>query len=342
MDQLNPAFNFVHTFNIPVESLQIYQEQRLDVIDMELHGSVMKQQGVGRTLLINTRHYASKLKDSEFTFYEKCLKPSNIFYLNGVLLDDGLYRWAMLAVHRPENLPEYTHEDAQLLERLGKHLRRALQIYRQLIEARQSNRDLNAILDCLKTGVILLDNKKSIIYSNTNAQQTLRRSCALTVDRFNHLKTNNKYQATLDQYILTALFQKQLVSDEDIGGVLALTERDESKLLMLSIVPFSSVCAGVLSDTQPKVAIFLTQPDQYYLLAKRFLRQHYDLSKRETEICELFVNGFNLEEVSEKSNIALSTVRTYIKSIFLKTKCNSQPELMRLLMGLMTEFEHIH
>ena len=67
----------------------------------------------------------------------------------------------------------------------------------------------------------------------------------------------------------------------------------------------------------------------------------YQLSNREIEICELFVNGLNLEEISKQCNITLSSVRTYFKTIYSKTNCTSQVQLMQLLLGLTVDFEHI-
>lgn len=67
----------------------------------------------------------------------------------------------------------------------------------------------------------------------------------------------------------------------------------------------------------------------------------YKLSNREIEICELFLNNLNLEEITEKCGITLSSVRTYLKTIFLKTNCNLQVQLIQLLMGLTVDIEHI-
>ena len=59
------------------------------------------------------------------------------------------------------------------------------------------------------------------------------------------------------------------------------------------------------------------------------------------DVCELFVNGLNFEQISERLSITYGSVRIYIKNIYNKMQCRSQAELMRLLMGITLKFMHI-
>ena len=73
---------------------------------------------------------------------------------------------------------------------------------------------------------------------------------------------------------------------------------------------------------------------QKYYLNHKHLKQNYNLTKRELELCELFVNGMNLEQLAQHMGLTRSSIRTYLRNIFAKTPCNSQVELMQLLMSL--------
>ena len=44
---------------------------------------------------------------------------------------------------------------------------------------------------------------------------------------------------------------------------------------------------------------------------------------------------------AEHSGLSTESVRTYLKAIYEKTGQHSQAELIRLLMGLRVDFEHI-
>ena len=88
-------------------------------------------------------------------------------------------------------------------------------------------------------------------------------------------------------------------------------------------------------------AIFLTDPDQGYHLSDRLLQDHYQLSPREISICQYFINTPNINTTAEHSGLSTESVRTYLKAIYEKTGQHSQAELIRLLMGLRVDFEHI-
>jgi DNA-binding NarL/FixJ family response regulator len=194
--------------------------------------------------------------------------------------------------------------------------------------------------------VILLDENACLLYANMQAQRILETCQELSLDHFNRLKAVTPYHAQLEQYLASARFQDSSPTHHQgihAGGVLAIQSAQKSQVLMVSVVPFSSVWQNLPNQQQieQKVAVFLTEPDKHYQLAGDFLKQHYQLSQREVEICQLFVDGYNLEAIAEECTLTLSSVRTYMKYIFAKTECSTQVELFRLLVGLSLDFEHI-
>jgi DNA-binding CsgD family transcriptional regulator/GAF domain-containing protein len=344
IDQLNPKFNFTFTHNISEAALTAYHDEKIQMIDMQLHAPILKQQGLGEPVVLDWAAYAKRQDSEEYIFYEKCVAPSGIGSAQGILLETGQYRWAVLGIHRADNVPIYAKSETELLKRLAKHFRRALQIHRQFSLVQQENLDLYKLFDALKTGVILLDADATLVYANAKAQHILQTHQEISLDHFNRLKAASPDQAKLEQYIASALFQD--VSQDtlaDAGGVMPIRLSKKSQPLMVSVMPFPSVWQKMLNEqiSEQKVAVFLTEPDKQYQLAHEFLRQHYQLSQREIKICELFVNGYNLEAIAIECSLTLSSVRTYIKYIFAKTHCSTQVELFRLLASLTLDFEHI-
>lgn len=342
IDQLNPEYDFTYTHNIPEEALKAYQEEKIQIIDMRLHAPILLKAGIGEPAIAYWKHYIDMPDTDEYVFYERCLKPTGIGSGNGILLENGKFRWAVFAVHRAIDAPEFNQQDLQNIKFLGDHLRRALQIHRQIATLKQETKQVYNLLDYLKIGVLILDHESRVIYANQKAKVVLESSSILALDNFNRLKTVNKDQALLNTYILGALFQSSKVQDAlPIGGVLGL-EKDTHKNLMLSIVPISKLDhLGVTSIHENKVAIFITEPHDRRQLANTYMQQLYKLTKRELEICEFFVNGCDLKEIAQQCEITYETTRFYIKNIYEKTNCTSQMELMQLLLGLTISFEHI-
>lgn len=339
LDQLNPNYNFIYTHNIARESLAAYQEEQVKVIDMKIHTPLWEKAGVGGVIRQNCLPYADMPGSDEYIFYKKCLEPTGVAYITAVLLDAGQYRWGVLGLHRSPQCSEYTQQEADTLQRLGKHLRRALQIHRQLCAIQQENRELYQLLDCLKTGVIILDEKSCIQYTNAKAKQILERSRLLWPDSYNRLKTNAVFQPKLEVLIKSALFKTSQVNHNETGGILGLYRDADERSLMLTVVPLSAITP--VPCQKQRAAIFLTESTGRHQLAKQFVKERYGLSNRELEICELFLNRLNLEEISVHCGISLQSTRTYLKHIFSKTQCSSQVELMHLLAGLTVDFEHI-
>jgi len=341
LDQLNPEQNFVITHNIPAEGLENYHKEHLDVIDMKLHGEKMKTLGVGRCYALDSLPYESMQNTDAQKFYRLCLKPSNIRYLNGVLLEHGAYKWAMFAVHRSDQLERYSEQDRKNLERFAKHLRRSLQIYRQVIELKNENSKNFQILEKLKVGVILLDEKMELRFSNQYAQNILNQTTLMWVDQKQRIKTLAQYQSLLEQLVLSVLNKNSGVPiSHEKGGVLCIKNTVEHPL-MLTVVPLNYVPDFEFIKINKAVSIFISQLNSKYVLSNKVMKEVYSLSPREIEICELFLNGCDLEGITQFCNITMNSLRTYLKTIFSKTKCTSQVELLRLLMSLTLNFEHI-
>ncbi|WP_180076033.1 helix-turn-helix transcriptional regulator [Acinetobacter sp. YH12106] len=320
LDQLNPGYDFVYTHNIPNKSLSAYQDERIRVIDMKLHMPLWNSIEIGDALSQNCQHYAELPGTDHYIFYEKCLKPTGVCYLAGVLLDRGHYRWAVLGIHRAPEVQPFEQPELDFLRRISIHLRRALQIHRQINLIQQDNLSLYTVLDSLKTGIVLLDQNLCLSYSNPVAQQMIHQSSCLDLDRHNHLKIHPSQQARLDQLLESALLDATTVQAE-VGGVLALSDSTGSQL-MLTIVPFKKLKnMQPLQADQHQIALFMTDKNQHYSLSRAYLQQCYHLSKREFDLCELLINGYKLEDIAEQCGITLSSVRTYFKNIYEKTNC---------------------
>lgn len=340
LDQLNPGYDFVYTHNIPNESLAAYQEERIRVIDMKLHMPLWNAIEMGDALSHNCQHYAEQPGTDHYVFYEKCLKPGGVSYLAGVLLDRGNYRWAVLGIHRAPEVQPFEQPELDFLRRISIHLRRALQIHRQINLIQQDNLSLYTVLDSLKTGIVLLDQNLCLSYSNPIAQKMLDQSSCLDLDIHNRLKTNYSQQIRFDQLLESALLEDTTIQTE-VGGVLALSDGAGSQF-MLTVVPFKKLRnMQHLQSAQHQIALFRTDKNQHYSLSRTYLQQCYQLSKREFDLCELLINGYKIEDIAEQCGITLSSVRTYFKNIYEKTQCCSQIELMHLLMGCTIQFEHI-
>ena len=60
-------------------------------------------------------------------------------------------------------------------------------------------------------------------------------------------------------------------------------------------------------------------------------RMNFNLTKREEELLPLIVSTYTAEEIAQKANLSVSTVRFHIKNILGKTSAKNRRELMRMI-----------
>lgn len=339
LDQLNPNADFVHTFNISEQCLQAYSDERIKVIDMQLHLPLWNQIGVGGIMSLNLADYKNSSDMNKVTFYDKCLEPTGISKIAGVLLEQSQYRWAVLAIHRSPNAAEYTIDVLDFLKRIGGHIRRALQIHKQFSLIKTENQNMHSILNSMKIGILLIDENHHLHYSNFKAQKILDKNKLFEFDQFNKISVHKKDQLKFEKILNNIL--NPTINHFDLNGFLSLTNVQNEKF-MLTISPFHHKDAFLTKNLNKKFAtIFITKTNEKYHLAISYLKEQYGLSPRECEICNLFVNGFNFDEIAESCHLTMSSVRTYFKNIYLKLNCNSQTELLHKLLYMTLNFEYI-
>lgn len=344
-DQLNPDYFLFHSHGVRPENLKRYQDGGFAALDMEFAGKWMLSQGGIGAVVANHKHpggVANYIREAGRLYHEFFAKVG-VHYQCGSLMEKTDYRWSVLGLHRSEHGTPFEEPVLAALGRLIPHLRRALQIHRQLTTVRRENAQLYRILDSFAAGVLLLDGQERIRYANPRAEQLLKHS-ELEVTAHHGLRDKNAARnAVLQQVIQGAMQVSQrqwgaLMS----GGVLTCPANADGTSLMLTVTPLSELAGySELRSDGIAAAIFMTDPLAQQRLSRRLLRETYALSERECDLCEAFINRATLEGVAEACGLTLASVRTYLKAVYDKTGQRSQAELMRLLMGLRLDFEHI-
>lgn len=221
------------------------------------------------------------------------------------------------------------------LEALSPHLRRALDIQRRLGNAMTSSAiDAYLLLDQLDVGVILLDRQLRVRYSNGLARQRLGCQGALALQAERLVAQHSGLARPLRTLLDSALRASQRDARGTAGGSLLLPAAPPMTAVRLDVIPMSGDAGPAhLRQDGIALAVLVCNPLQPHRLSLAALRQRYQLTPREAELCQAFLNSNSLEQVALSLGLRLSTVRTMLKSVFDKTGEDSQPRLMRLLMN---------
>jgi DNA-binding CsgD family transcriptional regulator/PAS domain-containing protein len=273
--------------------------------------------------------------------YVQFINRHNFYHQAPIVFERSESRWVGLGLNNGLSKP-FNDTHLEFLRRTSTHFQRSLQIHRQLVEVRQQNAVIYRLLNAMQTGVILLGNDGRIRFCNHCAETFLCSNNSLKI-RLDYLHAADLEQdKRLDTFIRGAIETSQRDCQGNTGGVLGLVRAGHTTPLMLSITPLSQLPDyQELRSDHIAAAIFISDPDNGCQISSRLLAQNYQLTAREIEICEGFVNLPVLEALAIRVGLTINSLRSHMKVIYEKTGKHSQAELMRLLMGLRINFEHI-
>jgi len=86
--------------------------------------------------------------------------------------------------------------------------------------------------------------------------------------------------------------------------------------------------ASVRVGTERRIVAIATDPDARDDSLTSRIRALYGLTRAEAEVAQGLCAGQGLEELSQERGVALNTVRTQIKNIYVKMDCSRQSELV--------------
>ncbi len=340
IDSLNPEYNLFYYHGFSNELLMEMFQEQMHLAQYEFMGKQwMDHLDEGVPSSSDEFFGSMEAYQAAGGRYVEFINRHGLYHQAPIVLERTEFRQTGLGLNNGRDKP-FHREQLARLARLAPHIRRALQIHRQLAYAAQPNHQLYAILGALPVGVLLIDQNAQVMFANIQAQTCLEQTQALHVGIGGHVLAGEPAQRKeLEQLIRGAIATSQGLQG-NAGGVIGLYSPHRATPVMLSIVPLSSANASLTSGSFA-AALFVTDPEQHQQLSTRLLRDSFQLSPREIDICQRFINQPELTAISRQSGLTVPSLRSVLKVIYEKTGQHSQAELMRLLRGFSVNFQHI-
>jgi CRP-like cAMP-binding protein/DNA-binding CsgD family transcriptional regulator len=236
--------------------------------------------------------------------------------------------WAFLQliVHRVKYILEAhihdKHEHQRRMETLKNYfLGRVMML--------EGERDtLREVLDRLPTGVVLVDENRKIILANKSAKSVADQGKGLIIKRNEIHAVMNSDNRKLQELIRRASAKG---SAEEIGGALMVSRGSQARSLPILISPLASREYSFNNQTAA-AALFISDPDLAIPGPQEIFRKLYGLTPAEARLSSALLQGKNVGQVAKEFEIKVNTVRSHLKSIFLKTGANRQSDLVRILL----------
>ncbi|HKW65973.1 MAG TPA: helix-turn-helix transcriptional regulator [Terriglobales bacterium] len=207
------------------------------------------------------------------------------------------------------------------------HLQTALYLRRRMIDLQVHNSSLESAMDLMEYGIILVNSGRYVLWMNRSAENLLRRADGLSW-RGGFLHASSRIELERLRSLLESTAGIANGKGEGSGGSI-LVSRKSARPLSVTVAPLSMAES---SRTGATAVIFVYDPELQVKPPLDLLQQGYGLTKAEARLALVLVEGHSLKDAAEKCGVTHNTVRSQLKSIFLKTGVRHQGELIRLLL----------
>lgn len=265
------------------------------------------------------------ISDEDFTrteIYQDWFRKLGIFHVMSASIPIADGTRALLGVQSSSAYGPFDEPDKQLLCRIAPHLQRALQVRHRLIGDDLDKIASRAALEHLNCAMVIVESDARIMYATKRAEAIFRECDSIKIVRqrvsTRDQKTAQRLKALVDGAICTA-GGKGSAS----GGMLTVERASKSPLTLL--------IAPLVGGETPKAAIFINEPDAL-VGAEIALSGMFGLSPTEAAVTSSLIKGHSVESICLDHHVSINTLRTQLKSIYLKTGTKRQAQLVSLVL----------
>lgn len=190
---------------------------------------------------------------------------------------------------------------------------------------------LQQALNRFHVGVFVLSQSGAVVIKNTEAKHILLERDGLTVTSDGFLRaTHTASRAALDAAIQTAITTD---CENEYTGKTKLSIRRPScgGSLLIETLPLQDSKLR-LSETMRGGIVFVINPENSLPISMSGMRELYGLTKTESAICKLLVEGYSTNEMAGIRKVKPSTIRDYMKKILSKTHSSRRSDVVRLVL----------
>lgn len=274
--------------------------------------------------------YAELLKTE---WYNDFCRPLGIELAVGLTVQhDGARSMVVSAMGRRHDLERDRHI-VRRMRFLAPHLLRVAQLNRQLDGLKTRTAAAEAGLDRLSVAVLVADAAGHVVYLNAMAEQVVAAQDGPVVVRRMLDAVKPAEGQALRHLVATALQAMRDIRAAP-GGIMRITRRSGRMPYEVLVTPLSGTSLA-LGFTGPLAAVFIRDPETRAVAPIVWLQRLYALTNAEARLMQALLAGHTLDAFAEQAHLSKETLRSQLKSVFLKTGTRSQLALLRLgLRGL--------
>ena len=321
-----------YTYNMSAEVSAKHQAYGQDPNFRIMSESVPLGKAAAIDHIIQDRKQLDYLYGEEFN---KLLADAGMYYLGGALLYMDDVRIAAIGLQRERSIGGWTSPQIDKLDVLIPHLQRALNIQKEFTRLYTSEQALHRGLDKLIMGMILFDKELSPIYSNPVARSILEYHSAISlVNDIIYAHSKKQTKKIHDALVLAASPGPPVQDLSQSSFSFGLRHPDYHSPLPILVSSTQGILDGFESNGHHAHAVmYFSDPDKALPLVADELSGVYGLTPAEAQVAMSIANGIPPCDIASSNDVAISTVRSQLKAVYLKVGVNSQAELTKVLLS---------
>ena len=282
-------------------------------------------------------------------FYNEIIRPANGFYSVNALVDVPAGEMTGFNFCRPRKAGPFDLGEVDMLQSLLPHFTNVLELRRRLGAAFRENNDLLQVLERMDTGVILTDAASRPSFANGRALAIVAQADGLSLAAGRLSAAVSAATQRLRQAIAAAsthvatAFPSGPSPGPGPGLKLRLKRPSGRPPLLLWLFPIQplgqplgqSLGASAAGAPAPRIAIFITEPDDGPPIDRDAIADTFELTPREAAIAALLAGGHDLAGAAQALAIGIGTARYHLKHVLDKTNTRSQATLVATLRGFL-------
>lgn len=183
-------------------------------------------------------------------------------------------------------------------------------------------------LDRFHIGVFILTPSGAVVVQNAEATRIVEATDGLSLKRDGHLSPDDddkrhQLKAAID--LATRTSRAQEARSESL---LSLPRRSGEEPYLLEISPMRD--DGAIEADFRGCLIFAIDPARTDTVTTKGMRELYNLTETEADVCRLVAQGHDTDAMADARNVTRETVRGYIKQVLHKTGVGNRAQLVRL------------
>jgi DNA-binding CsgD family transcriptional regulator/PAS domain-containing protein len=220
------------------------------------------------------------------------------------------------------------------IELILPHIRTALQLRHRLAETDVICRNYTDVLDSLRAGVVLLNDRGECIFVNREAQRLCAADDGIYI-RESRLGAHRPDEHQLLSRLIARAAALGAGKTAPPGNAVSIHRRNAPPLKISAVALSSRSAVRKRSLTKiASLAVFIRNVDDGLTTLPDLLMTTFGLTSAEARLGAQLFEGCSLTQAAERNNVSRETVRVQLRSIFDKTHVRRQAELLRLISQL--------